>query len=500
LWGRRDVRFPARRTPVPLAHDVLWTRRVTELPVRAIWSRVSARQVKDALIGLVVFVAYVATGRLGLGLASVNPLASAIWPPTGIAIAALLLSGSRFWPAVTAGAFLVNLAASHSIPLTILISTGNTLEALAGALLVNRFAGGRDAFRSSVTVFRFAGIMALAAAPVSATIGVTSVVLAGHARWDHYGAIWVTWWLGDLSGALVLTPLIVLWAGPLRRSWTEVAESLTLLVLLLPTAFFVFGDLLPKQDSHYPVEFVCVPFFLWAAFRLGRREAASVVAILATVSVWGAYHGFGPFVRASPNESFLLLQSYTSMWAVASVALAAVVSESRQSEELARALAITDPLTGLANFRRLHEVLASEIARSTRTGRPFAVLFLDLNGLKKINDRYGHLAGNQALRRVADALRKASRATDTPARFGGDEFVAILPETDEAGGQVVARRVAERVAADLTAKPPLSISTGVAVYPRDGVSPASLLAAADGVLYQVKLSRHGPRRRAGGAR
>ena len=176
-----------------------------------------------------------------------------------------------------------------------------------------------------------------------------------------------------------------------------------------------------------------MPFFLWAAFRLGRREAATVVAILAVISVWGSYYGYGPFVRKTPNESLLLLQSYTSMWAIVSVALAAVVSEHRQGEELSRALAITDPLTGLANFRRLNEVLAAEIARSARTGRPFALLFLDLNGLKKINDRYGHLAGNQALRRVADALRKCCRATDTPARFGGDEFVAILPETDEAG-------------------------------------------------------------------
>src|SRR6185295_12033167 len=284
--------------------------------------------------------------------------------------------------------------------------------------LVGRVAAGRDAFRSSSSVFRFTAIIALCSAPISATIGVFALTLSGMAPWARFAHIWVTWWLGNLSGVLVVTPLIILWStGPFRRRWPEVAEAFALLLLLVPTGLLVFGDLLGAKDKQYPLEFMFVP--------------------------------------PSPNESFLLLQSYTAMWAVVSVALAAVVSEHRQTAELSRALAITDPLTGLANFRRLNEVLTQEIARSSRTGRPFALLFLDLNGLKKINDRYGHLAGNQALRRVADALRKSCRTTDTPARFGGDEFVAILPETDEAGGQVVARRVADRVASDLTAKPPL---------------------------------------------
>jgi diguanylate cyclase (GGDEF)-like protein len=469
--------------------------------VRTIWSQTTGRQVRDALVQFLVFATYFLAGKLGLSLAYINPSASAVWAPAGIAVAAFLMIGSRVWPAVMLAAFLVNLSTAGSVLTSIAIALGNTAEAALAAYLVNRFAAGRDAFRSSNTVFRFTAIIGLCAAPVSATIGVTAITVAGFAAWQDYATIWMTWWLGDLSGVLVVTPLIILWStGPFRRRWTEVAEAVALVMLLVPTALLVFGDLLGSKERNYPLEFMCVPLFLWAAFRLGRRESITVVAILSAISVWGSYNGYGPFVRSSPNESFLLLQSYTAMWAVVSVALAAVVSEHRQSAELSRALAITDPLTGLANFRRLNEVLAGEIARSSRTGRPFALLFLDLNGLKKINDRYGHLAGNQALRRVADALRKSCRTTDTPARFGGDEFVAILPETDEAGGQVVARRVAERVAADLTAKPPLSVSTGIAVYPRDGMTPAMMLAAADSVLYQVKVARPGPRRRVAAGR
>jgi diguanylate cyclase (GGDEF)-like protein len=471
--------------------------------VRTIWSQVTARHVRDALIQFVVFAAYFLSGKLGLSLAYINPSATAVWAPAGISLAAFLMLGPRrAWPPVILAAFLVNVTTAGNIFTSTAIAIGNTLDAALGAYLITRFAAGRDAFRSSNTVFRFTAIIALCSAPVSATVGVVALAIAGMAPWTSFAHIWMTWWLGNLSGVLVVTPLIILWsAGPFRRRWTEVAEALALLLLLVPTGMLVFGDLLGAKDKQYPLEFMCVPLFLWPAFRLGRREAVSAVGVLSVIAVWGSYRGYGPFVRPSPNESFLILQSYTAMWAVVSMALAAVVSEHRQSAELSRALAITDPLTGLANFRRLNEVLTAEIARSSRTGRPFALLFLDLNGLKKINDRYGHLAGNQALRRVADALRKSCRTTDTPARFGGDEFVAILPETDEAGGQVVARRVADRVASDLTAKPPLSVSTGIAVYPRDGMTPAMMLAAADSLLYQVKVARPGPRRRvAGGGR
>src|SRR5262249_12051581 len=147
-------------------------------------------------------------------------------------------------------------------------------------------------------------------------------------------------------------------------------------------------------------------FFLWAAFRFGRREVATAMALLSGIAVWGTLHGFGPFVRdtQNQNESLVLLQAYTSVMAVVGLVLAAAIGEHKQAEAQLHHLATTDPLTGLANYRRLLEVLRSEIARSGRTRRSFAVLFVDMNGLKRINDRYGHLTGSRALCRVADAL------------------------------------------------------------------------------------------------
>jgi diguanylate cyclase (GGDEF)-like protein/PAS domain S-box-containing protein len=157
----------------------------------------------------------------------------------------------------------------------------------------------------------------------------------------------------------------------------------------------------------------------------------------------------------------------------------------RASEDHLRHLAATDALTGLANYRRLSEALESEVKRSDRTGRAFAVLVFDLDGMKEINDRDGHLAGNRALCRLADLFRFSCRSIDTAARYGGDEFAIILPETGAKDAALVGLRICERLADDRE-EPLLSVSVGVAVYPEDGTTIETLLQAADRALYKMK--------------
>jgi len=161
------------------------------------------------------------------------------------------------------------------------------------------------------------------------------------------------------------------------------------------------------------------------------------------------------------------------------------VTAQRASEDHLRHLAATDALTGLANYRRLSEILESEIKRSDRTARAFAVLILDLNGMKLINDSDGHLAGNRALCRLADIFRFSCRSIDTAARYGGDEFAIILPETGRKEADAVGRRICERLANDRE-EPQLSVSVGIAVYPEDGITIDTLFQAADRALYKMK--------------
>jgi diguanylate cyclase (GGDEF)-like protein/PAS domain S-box-containing protein len=161
------------------------------------------------------------------------------------------------------------------------------------------------------------------------------------------------------------------------------------------------------------------------------------------------------------------------------------VTDQRVSEDHLRHLAATDGLTGLANYRRFAEALESEIKRSDRTGRAFAILLFDLDGMKPINDRYGHLAGNRALCRLADILHFACRSMDTPARYGGDEFALVLPETEVKEAAMVGQRIQHRLAND-GEEPLLSVSVGVAIYPEDGKTIENLLHAADRALYKIK--------------
>ena len=162
----------------------------------------------------------------------------------------------------------------------------------------------------------------------------------------------------------------------------------------------------------------------------------------------------------------------------------ALLDQARLFDQV-RSMAVSDPLTGLANYRRLVSVLEAELDRSRRTQRPFSIVLLDMDGLKIINDRHGHLTGSRALVRLGKILRNHSRAIDTPARYGGDEFALVLPEAGPDIATRVVGRIRQRLAAE-SEVPALSVSAGVAAYPEDGDTPEKLLGAADRALYRMK--------------
>lgn len=277
------------------------------------------------LFGIMYFIA----GKLGLRLAFVNASATAVWPPTGIALALFLIFGYKIWPVIFLGAFFINLTTAGTILTSLGIAFGNTLEGLIGAYLVNKFANGSKAFDNAQNVFKFTLLAVILSTMISATIGVTSLILGGYADIAHAHAIWLTWWLGDASGAIIVTPFIILWATTPQFRWSksQAIEAFILLCSLLFVGWVVFDNLFPAIGKAYPLEFLSMPLLIWVAFRFGRRETIAAIVLLSAIAIWGTLHGFGPFVKASQNESLLLLQSFMAVITLTAMALAVAVSE-----------------------------------------------------------------------------------------------------------------------------------------------------------------------------
>jgi PAS domain S-box-containing protein len=273
---------------------------------------------------------YFLAGKFGLSLAIVHPTASAIWPPSGIALAALLLWGYRLWPGVLLGAFLVNITTQLGVLSTLAIASGNTLEALLGAWLINHFANGRKVFERARHTFKFVLLAALISTAVSATIGTTSLTLGGYAPWERYTAIWLTWWLGDATGDLLVTPLLVIWLTQARPELKprRIVEASGLLLALLSVGYIVFLE----QPGH-GFAYVAILPLLWAAFRFGERGAVTAAFFTSVIALAGTVQGIGPFAASNTNESLLHLQGFAGTIAMAALVLASVITERMRAEQ-----------------------------------------------------------------------------------------------------------------------------------------------------------------------
>ena len=449
-------------------------------------------------IQVATFIVYVNLGTLALVLAAAGGGASAFWLPGGIALAALVKLDRMAWPAIPFAAFTAYFVATGDWLLALALAVGNTIEAVLAASLIDRIASGAAVFHTARATFRFVAI-ALVTTAITATLGTAVGMLTGSA-WAGYPSVWATWWLGNLAGLAVGTPLALIvtasrWTWPSWRDAWRVVEGVGLLAALVAVGLIVFGGNLPWNIGHYPLDVLAIPVLLWAAFRFSQREVAIAIAALAGMAVWGTLQSVGPFARPSRTESVIMLQAFVAVIGFAGTVLGAAVAEHRIAVAKLLELETTDSLTGLANYRRLIDVLRMEMTRSRRTGRPITVLFLDLKGLRAINDQFGHLVGSRALCRMADTIQKTCRAMDTAARFGGDEFALVLPETNEVGGYALLARMSQKLNAD-NEQPTLSMTGGLSVFPRDGDSPTLLLRAADEALYKAKDAEGAARRRA----
>src|SRR5262245_48261158 len=241
----------------------------------------------DVVALLLVGLAYFTFAYLGLRLASINPSATPVWPPTGFAIAAILLWGNRIAPAIFIGAFLINQLTAGSVFTSLAIAGGNTLEALIAGYLIRRRAGGEQVFDTPIGVAKFA-LINLAATVVSATIGVSSLTVAGYAEVSSFISVWLTWWLGDFTGAVVVAPVVVLWAKsePASLRPPQITQTGLTYLAAVAAAVIAFSPLLQQTTLHDAMIFVVILPLLWASLRQGPRDTATVALIISAFAVW----------------------------------------------------------------------------------------------------------------------------------------------------------------------------------------------------------------------
>lgn len=291
-----------------------------------------------ALIGLVA-AAYFVGAKFGLRLALVAEQVSAVWPPSGIALASLCLLRRRVWPGIAIGAFLANVTTNESIATACAIAFGNTLEALAGASLLQRlfkFDNGLERFIDALgLIFVAAGL----STTLSATIGVLSLCLGHIQPWANFWPMWSTWWLGDAMGDLVVAPAILVWATVWRRNWSTRAmvEAAVLLIVLLATSLAIFGDLVPHADIQHA--YLVFPLVVWAALRFGQPGTTMATLLISAIAIIGTAAGHGPFERPSHHQSLNQLQTFMAVVASTGLLLAAAMNERRAAE---RALSESD--------------------------------------------------------------------------------------------------------------------------------------------------------------
>ncbi len=579
---------------------------------------------------------YVLAAKIGLSLAFEQANTSPVWPPTGIAIAALLYLGGSCWPGIWLGAFLANFMTGLPFSTASLIATGNSFEALVAYWLLVKLAS-RFPFYSVVSVAKF-GLIVCVATTVSATVGVSSLFFGDFIKYENLLLLWTTWWLGDLVGAIVVTPFLIIWAEyhQFKLPSLKLVDFVGF-IITLGCVIFIFSHWFSAGREHYPMAFVFFPIAIWLGYRFSQYGATLFIVLISGLAIYATLNGLGPFVRNSQNESLLLLQCFMGVLTLASLTVVASMDESksanlklaenqiklnhlieRQSSDLEIAadeiklaesvfnetlesimitdkdalilrvnpafsrttgytssevigknpkilksgyhnsryyqafwqslnkekcwqgevwdkrkngeifpaqltviavvnkqgdifqyigiftdlsekkltdekiyqLAHFDPVSGLQNRISFRTQLEQAIAHAERQGSQMALLYLDLDNFKLINDATGHPIGDCLLKEVAERIRSTVRQEDSVANLGGDEFVILVMDIHSCqDASLVARKILDNISQPIFLQDNevvVTASIGISSYPLDGKDADTLLMNADAAMHIAK--------------
>ena len=455
-----------------------------------------------------LFLLYVAGGRLATALTVMPEGMAILWLPNAVMLATLLRYEARRYWAIAATAMAAEVAAGwgqFSLAESLLFGVVNVAEAsLAFALLRHWRFDPRFGSPSDLAKFLLAGPFAAALAAAFAGASVYSAFRGADTGYLEFVRIW---WFGDGLGLLVIGPLLLAFP-PLGAPWqplrslrgSDYAMWAAAAAALLLYWFAPEG----RGVRTYLGPVLVLPFVLFIASRQGSRGATAAIAAAALALAAAAARDRPPFGALPPRDAVLLAQEYIFIVSLVALGLSTLLArmralneelEARVAERTAAlqranarltALAAVDELTGLYNRRGLFELAQREFARARRSGRSLALAMIDLDHFKEVNDRHGHLAGDDTLKRCAIALQGIARASDLCGRFGGEEFLLVAPETDLEGARVLAERMREAVREATAGAIPVTASAGVTVLGAGDAALDDAVRRADDALYQAK--------------
>ena len=331
--------------------------------------------VKVALVAA----AYYGSAKLGLKLAFESGSVTAVWPPTGIALAAVVLWGYRIWPGVALGALLANSWTGVPIYGVLGITVGNTLEALVGGFLLLRFADFRPSLERVRDVLALVGLAAVVSTTISATIGVLSLLASDQISGGQFGSVWRTWWLGDLGGDLIVAPALFVAAThwPFRRAPGRPLEAVALFALVVGISLLIFSTDTPRTYLIYPP-------LVWAALRFWQPGAVASSLIVGGIAVAFTQSNTGPFAGDSPDDRLLFAQTFVGVAGITTLVLAAVITERRRVEDIVEYIA--DTLQESLLPARLPEIPGIQAAVDFRPASEMHVVGGDFYDLFQVDD------------------------------------------------------------------------------------------------------------------
>ena len=464
------------------------------------------RTLKEKLPQLAfLFLAYLSTARFGnLIFQNIDQGPALIWPAAGISIAGLYLSGYSIWPAVTFASLLTNYLNGSSITVSIIIALANTAQALVGAHILKTFGFERRLDRLWDILVLF--MTAFLASAVSPTLGLAGVAVFSNVSQNSLPASWVSWWMGGVLSVTVLTPLITSWIDsihiPKRRKTIEATAAFLTIAGINYILFFTQHNTLAGIPLVYTT---LLPLF-WICLRFKPKYVVIGVFLTTILSISGVLYGYERNLtpESEVGVQLMSIEVFSIIISMIFYILSAVYAERKKAErnlkdyvmqleqalETIRQHALHDILTGLPNRKSMEERFGVTKSLATRHGHKVAMLFLDLDQFKNVNDTLGHSVGDMVLKEVSSRLQNSIRQVDTVARLGGDEFIIILSEIQQTQDiENVAQKVLQSFNEPLSIlehEIQTSTSIGIAVYPEAGEDINDLLRSADIALYRAK--------------